>query len=179
MLSKKMGNLLSFRPWSTIAHMSSPVPENLFYWPWPIHSVEVAGAFQHCFVLVLVHIAFDEIGHFLGCSIRPNFVLIRPCCQDYMQHCQSCLLFIITPVGSTKIIYTVHIIKRHTRKPILPVLPWVDRRRLTTEWVPTGGRKTAVWSRQRVYRYVHWGTHRYTIYSSYHFQSAYSSIHTK
>jgi len=38
----------------------------------------VAGAFQHCFVLVLVHIAFDEIGHFLGCSIRPNLVLIRP-----------------------------------------------------------------------------------------------------
>jgi len=49
--------------WSTIVHeyeLRCAEPErNLFYWP--IHSVEVAGAFQYCFVLILVHIAFDDL----------------------------------------------------------------------------------------------------------------------
>jgi len=65
---RQLGNLPSFMTWSTIAHeYELPVPEkNLFYWP------------IHCFVMVLVRIAFDEIGHLLGCSIRPNLVLIRP-----------------------------------------------------------------------------------------------------
>ena len=39
-----------------------PSAEKPFFY-WPIHSVEVAGAplSQHCFVLFLVHVAFDEI----------------------------------------------------------------------------------------------------------------------
>ena len=65
----QLGNLPSFMTWSTIAHeYELPCARKNLFWPWPIH----------CFVMVLVHIAFDEIGHLLDCSIRPNLVLIRP-----------------------------------------------------------------------------------------------------
>ena len=45
--------------WSTIVHEYADPERNLFYWP--IHSIEVAGAFLAFFVLVLVHIAFDDL----------------------------------------------------------------------------------------------------------------------